>query len=157
MIKDGPYSRELVMKRIVYSAILVFAIYLFPVDANGQSAGAPVIYEVKFVNGAFSDRGSVYLPTPCPPEGPTGVCGNGNSKGYYIIGKKGDRISITVRSKRRMAVFSVFYPNYEVFERGSAVTTWTGTLPADGYYRLNVFTNKGSTPFTITVVKHDRI
>ena len=96
------------MEKKVYFAILILVYCSSMADIFGQSAGAPRIYEVEFVNGVYSDKGDVFLPSPCPPDGPMGVCGNGNSKGYYINGKKGDGISISLKSNKQKAVFRFF-------------------------------------------------
>jgi hypothetical protein len=150
------FGREKVMGKMVYIAILILVYCSSMADIFGQSEGAPRIYEVEFVHGVYSDKGDVFLPSPCPRDVPQGVCGNGNSKGYYINGKKGDRISISLKSNKQKAVFSIFYPDHDIFVNGSAVTSWIGTLPADGSYWINVYTNTGSTPFSLQISRRRR-
>jgi hypothetical protein len=133
-----------ISKSAFISAILLFANLSF-----GQTTGAPRIYDVEFVKGVFDSSGAVHTHRRCPPYVPRGVCGNGNSKGYSLEGKKGDLITISVSSNTGGAVFSVFDQKGELLEAGSATTKWTGRLPADGYYRITVFTNKSYTPFKI--------
>lgn len=150
------FGREKVMEKLVYFAILILVYCPSMANIFGQSAGAPRIYEVEFVNGVYYDKGDVFLPSPCPRDVPQGVCGNSNSKGYYINGKKGDRISIRLMSNKQKAVFSIFYPDHDIFVNGSAVTSWIGTLPADGSYWINVYTNTGSTPFSLQISRRRR-
>ena len=138
------------MKRAV---IQTFFSTLFMVFLAGgvfaQSSGAPRIYDVEFVNGVHISTGTVAPYSPCPSSVPQGVCGNGNSKGYSLTGRAGDRISIKLSSKSRGAVFSIFRPDGELLKDGSAAISWTGELPTDGYYRINVFTNRTYTSFKI--------
>ena len=116
---------------------------------RGQSAGSPRIYEVEFSRGVFEDAGWVQRFRPCSPDAPQGVCGNGNSKGYLLEGKAGDFITILLGSKTDWAVFSIFTPSGEILKNGSARDWWAGRLPADGAYRINVYSSKGTTPFEI--------
>ena len=150
------FGREKVMGKMVYIAILILVYCSSIAVIFGQSAGAPRIYEVEFVNGVYSDKGDVFLLSPCPRDVPQGVCGNSDSKGYYIKGKKGDQISISLKSNKQMAVFSIFYPDHVIFDDGSAVTSWIGTLPADGSFWIYVYTNTGSTPFSLQISRRRR-
>lgn len=136
------------------SAIFVLAtVLIVSAITHPQSAGAPRIYDIEFVNGVYVDKGSVFLPSPCPPNGPQGVCGNGNSRGYSLKGKPGDQITIDVVSDKKTAIFSIFYPDYTLIRGASAVTKWTGKLTVDGSFRLNVYTNKMSTPYTLRITR----
>ena len=114
-----------------------------------QSAGAPRIYDVEFIRGAFEDQGAVRATGPCPAAVPQGVCGNGNSKGYSLEGLEGDFITISLDSKTDGAVFSIFTPGGQILKNGSSMEWWAGKLPADGSYRINVYTSKSYTPFNI--------
>jgi len=141
------------MKTILVTFFIILAT-VFSVDGTrAQSAGAPRIYNVEFVRGVFESTGTVQPYHPCSPAVPQGVCGNGNSKGYSLIGRAGDRITIRLRSNTGGAVFSIFTPDGELVERGGATTFWSGKLPAAGYYRINVFTSKSSTPFRIRIAR----
>ena len=128
-----------------------FAIILTAVtfSIHAQSAGAPRIDDVEFVKGAFEDTGHVRPHGPCPPTAPQGVCGNGDSKGYSLEGKAGDFITISLDSQTPGAVFSIFTPDGEVLKNGSAREWWAGQLPADGSYRINVYSIKGPSPFRV--------
>ena len=116
---------------------------------NAQSAGAPRIYDVEFAKGVFEDSGHVQPYGPCPPTVPQGVCGNGNSKGYSLEGRVGDFITISLDSRTDGAVFSIFTPDGEILKNGSAREWWAGELPANGSYRINVYSRKDSTPFNV--------
>ena len=131
--------------------LLIFlAMPFFIADAApAQTPGAPRIYEVEFKKGVFVSDGAVMPHRRCPPSVPQGVCGNGNSKSYSIDGRAGDRILIELSSDTGDAVFSIFGPKGEVLEAGSATKRWSGKLPSDGYYRINVYTVRSRTPFNI--------
>ena len=130
--------------------VICFAIILSAATlAQAQTAGAPRIYDVEFVKGAFEDTGHVQTYSPCPPTVPQGVCGNGNSKGYSLEGRAGDFITISLDSRTDGAVFSIFTPDGEILKNGSAREWWAGELPADGSYRINVYSRKNSTPFKV--------
>jgi len=134
--------------------LLAVLLALSAVAAGAQSAGSPLIYEVKFQRGRYVKKGSVAVPHPCPKDGPT-ECGNGNYTNLSIKGKKGDRIRIALSSATGGAVFSVFYSDFQKpLDKASATTAWTGTLPEDGDYLITVYTFKSSTPFTLTVFDH---
>ena len=135
------------MKRLLISIALILLSY--PSMFHAQSAGAPRIYDVEFVKGAFEDPGSVQPSRPCSSFVPQGVCGNGNSKGYSLEGEAGDFITISLDSRTEGAVFSIFTPGGEILKNGSAREWWAGKLPVDGSYRINVYTIRGSTPFKI--------
>jgi hypothetical protein len=141
------------MKAILVPFFIILATVLFVYGTRAQSAGAPRIYNVEFVRGVFESTGTVQPYYPCSPAVPQGVCGNGNSKGYSLIGRAKDRITIRLRSNTGGAVFSIFTPDGELFERGGATTIWSGKLPGAGYYRINVFTSKSSTPFRIRIAR----
>ena len=135
------------------AGIVSFCFYFrFCVDRVWAVGRSAPIYKVKFVNGVFVDKGTVSPTSPCPKNGPSG-CGNGNSKSFYIKGNKGDKIRITLTSNTGSAVFSIFDAAYKVFKNGSAVTSWAGTLPSNGDFRVNVFTTKEHTPFKIKFTK----
>ena len=118
-------------------------------STQAQSAGAPRIYEIEFVKGAFEDTGHVQPRGQCLPTVPQGVCGNGNSKGYSLEGRAGDFITISLDSRTDGVVFSIFTPGGEVLKNGLARDWWAGVLPAHGVYRINVYSRKGSTPFKV--------
>ena len=139
------------MIRVAFS--LAFLILAVSSAAEAQSAGAPRIYEVEFLRGVFEDTGHVQPHSPCPPDVPQGVCGNSNSKGYSLGGKAGDFITISLESKTNGAVFSIFTPGGEILKNGSARDWWAGRLPADGDYRINVYTSKSSTPFNLRITR----
>lgn len=141
------------MKAILGTLFIISTSMLFVGGIRAQSAGAPRIYDVEFVRGVFESTGTVQPYHPCSPAVPQGVCGNGNSKGYSLIGRAGDRITIRLRSNTGGAVFSIFTPDGELVERGGATTFWSGKLHAAGYYRINVFTSKSSTPFRIRIAR----
>ena len=144
-------SRRLTNPAAFRSAILVILFPTFAAIGNAQSAGSPIIYEVKFQNGLYVKKGSVFVPRPCPANGPT-ECGNGNSTSLYVSGKKGDRIRIALKSQTGGAVFSIFFPDHSgVLEKGGAVTGWTGNLPEDGDFLITVYTYKSDTSYTLRV------
>ena len=126
-----------------------FLIFTFSSAIQAQSAGAPRIYDVEFARGAFEDNGHVQPYGPCSPNVPQGVCGNSDSKGYLLKGKAGDFITISLESKTEGAEFSIFTSDGEILKNGSARDWWAGRLPADGNYRINVYTIKRQTPFNI--------
>lgn len=135
----------------MFRVYLYFATILLAVTftVKAQSAGAPRIYEVEFVKGAYEDSGHVQPFSACPPSIPQGVCGNGNSKGYSLEGNAGDFITISVDSRTEDAVFSIFTPDGEILKNGSAREWWAGELPANGSYRINVYSRTSSTPFKV--------
>ena len=135
------------MKRLLISIALISSSY--PSVIQAQSAGAPRIYDVEFVKGAFEDPGSVQPSRPCSSFVPQGVCGNGNSKGYSLEGEAGDFITISLDSRTEGPVFSIFTPGGEILKNGSARVWWVGKLPVDGSYRINVYTIRGSSPYKI--------
>jgi hypothetical protein len=145
--------RRQFMKAILVPFFIILATVLFVYGTRAQSAGAPRIYNVEFVRGVFESTGTVQPYYPCSPAVPQGVCGNGNSKGYSLFGRAKDRITIRLRSNTGGAVFSIFTPDDESVERGGATTFWSGELPVAGYYRINVFTSRSSTPFRIRIAR----
>jgi hypothetical protein len=139
--------RRFAMTRVFFWLAVLLVLVSSVLQA--QSPGAPRIYDIEFVRGVFEDTASVQPSRPCSPEVPQGVCGNGNSKGYSLEGKAGDFITISIGSKTGAAVFSIFTPSGEILKNGSARDWWAGRLPADGDYRINVYTSKSYTPFDI--------
>lgn len=135
------------MIKVFVCLAIILSVAIFTTQA--QSAGAPRIYDVEFVKGAFEDTGHVQPFSPCPPTIPQGVCGNGNSKGYSLEGREGDFITISLDSRSEDAVFSIFTPNGEIFKNGSARDWWAGELPANGSYRINIYSRRGSAPFKV--------
>jgi hypothetical protein len=130
-------------------ACLAIVLSAVTFTTKAQSSGAPRIYDVEFVKGAFEDSGHVQPNGPCPPTVPQGVCGNGNSKGYSLEGRAGDFITISLDSRNDGAVFSIFTPDGEILKNGSAREWWAGELPANGSYRINVYSRMNSTPFKV--------
>ena len=57
--------------------------------------------------------------------------------------KQPEKEQIKVTDKR------IFTPEGEILKNGSAREWWAGELPADGSYRINVYTNKSAAPFKI--------
>ena len=140
--------------KCLYSCVLtVMAILAFGPVSQAQSVGAPRIYKVEFRLGMFKSTGSVQPHRPCSPAAPQGVCGNGNSKGFSLDARAGDRITIKLTSNTGGAVFSIFAPDGEVLDRGSATTNWSARLPTTGSYRINVYTTKSLTPFKIRLTR----
>jgi hypothetical protein len=117
--------------------------------------GSPVIDEVIFKDGVYEKSGVVSVPRRCPVNGPT-ECGNTSSMSVYVKGKKGERISVSLTSDTGKAVFTVFSPDRQSLENGSATTAWSGTLPSDGNFLVTVYIRdgKGATPFTLKILDH---
>ena len=141
------------MKAILGTLFIISTSMLFVGGIRAQLAGAPRIYDVEFVRGVFESTGTVQPYHACSPDVRQGVCGNGNSKGYSLIGREGDRITIRLRSNTGGAVFSIFTPDGELVERSGATTFWSGKLHAAGYYRINVFTSRSYTPFRMRIAR----
>jgi hypothetical protein len=130
---------------------------MFGISASSvaQTPGSPVIDEVIFKDGIYEKSGVVSVPRRCPVYGPT-ECGNTSSMSVYVKGKKGDRISVSLTSRTGKAVFTVFSPDREPLENGSATTAWSGTFPSNGNFLITVYhrDGKGSTPFTLKILGH---
>jgi hypothetical protein len=63
------------------------------------------------------------------------------------------RIRLTVTSETGGAVLSILLPNNEAMKDSSSITSWTGTLPANGDYPIYVYTSKAFTHYTLKVTR----
>lgn len=119
-----------------------------------QSAGASPIYEVKFVKGRFVTNGSVSAPPVCTPNSPT-ECGESGMT-FSFRGRPGDRVRITLTSAStdERARFAVETPRRNPLQNGYSGDSWSGTLRSSGDYLIEIWIQKGSTPFTLTVTRN---
>lgn len=139
--------------RYEYLILVIIAFAAFSTEGRAQSAGSPLIYEVKFVKGVYAKTGSVQSYHPCPVNGPT-ECGNGNSTRLIIKATKGERVRFKLTSETGSAVFSIAAEDDgNPFKGATSVTSWTGTFPAGGDFRIMVYTSKSFTRYKLTVTR----
>ena len=134
---------------LVFSFVLIG---VFAIASYAQSAGSAPIYEVKFVKGVYVKTGAVQPTHPCPQSGPTD-CGSGNSTRLTIKATKGERVRFRLTSESGGAVFSIGSEDGYPLKDAASVTAWTGTFPADGDFRITVYTSKSSTRYVLKISK----
>ena len=141
------------MNIILRLATLAVFVFVFTIISFGQSAGASPIYEIKFVKGRFVTKGSVSPPPICTPDSPT-ECGESGMT-FSLRGRKGDKIRIVLNSEEAnaRARFAIETPRRNPMN-GYNGDSWTGTLRTSGDYMIYVWIEKGTTPFTLTVIRH---
>ena len=132
--------------------LLTLFLIAFGVVSRAQSAGSPLIYEVKFEKGVYVKKGTVQPTHPCPPDGPT-ECGNSNYTNLVLKATKGERVRITLVSETGGAIFSISTADWEPLGNGSSVTSWTGTFSSAADFLITVYTNKNFTHYTLKVAK----
>ena len=73
----------------------------------------------------------------------------------YIAGAKaGQKMTVKITSVEKNAVFFIEKPDGGYLENageGDDQTTWTGTLPADGEYKITVAGTRGNATYKLSV------
>jgi len=132
--------------------LLTLFLIAFGVVSRAQSAGSPLIYEVKFEKGVFIKKSTVAPTSPCPDSGPTD-CGNSNYTNLSLKAKKGERIRITLTSDPGGAIFSIATSGRSPLKNGSSVTSWIGTFPSRGDFLITIYTNKVFAHYTLKIIR----
>jgi len=102
------------------------------------------------------------------PSGLTRISGavlRGETDHFIFIGKSGQRVSISITSKEKNAVFQLYLPGYEMAPSPSAeikgetlpnagemddATNWSGKLPRSGTYLVVIGPSRGNTNYVLT-------
>lgn len=73
----------------------------------------------------------------------------------YIVGaRKGQKMTVKITALENNAAFTILTPGKKYLERAGELddqTSWTGTLPASGDYRIEVGGTRGNATYKLTV------
>ena len=88
----------------------------------------------------------------------TGGVPRGETVSYILKGKKNQTMTVKVSSTESNAVFKIKNRTTGYFLPGAGeyddASSWEGTLPSDGDYRIIVGSTRGGTEYTLIVTIH---
>jgi hypothetical protein len=77
------------------------------------------------------------------------------TRDIYLVGARaGQRMTVSITSAERNAVFAIYAPSNDTLEGASedqAVKNWSGELPESGDYKIEVGGTRGNATYTLKV------
>lgn len=78
----------------------------------------------------------------------------GDRDAYIVGAKKGQKMTVKITALENNAAFTILTPGKKYLERAGELddqTSWTGTLPAGGDYKIEVGGTRGNATYKLTV------